>query len=482
MERLRGIDSAFLHLDTPSTRWVILAALILEPTDANPTLDADDVRNLWQARMPQLGAMRRRILGNRALVSRPLWEDETPDVSDHVRVVRVEGGGAEELAAWAGDEAEHPMPSDGHLWEMLVVEGLDHGRVGLVVKLHHSITDGVSALGLLAGLVDTEPTPPPPPTPPAPRHHAEVPPVGAWAAEAAGAMARDLAQRPGVVVRSAAEAANGLRRAAGRLTTGRGGVSLPLMAPRTPMNAALTPAREVGLVDLPVSRVLGVKKATGATFTDVFAAIVTGALRVWLAEAGALPDRPLLAAVPAAAATDIPGMVGSTPGNQLSVLFAHLPTDDPDPVRRLGFLGERLHTGRLVRDDLGPLLAAVGELAPWRLIGAGFNLFTRLDGADRLPPVANLLLTTLPGPREPLYMAGGRIVGLYPIAPILDGIGLNITVVSYEDRVFAGILGCPAKLPPLSGLVHAFSVALDELEEFAPRAGSIRPPDLGPVP
>lgn len=472
VERIRGIDSAFLHLGTPSTRWTVLAVLLLEPA-ATPTIDAEDLCNLWQARMPYLTALRRRVIGHHLLLSRPFFTDETPDVRDHVRVVRADGGGVEELARWASAEAERPIPGSGHLWEFLVVEGLDGDRVGLIIKVHHAVADGVSGLGLLAGLVDLQPVPPPP----APEVRTRR--DGLLIGSAAGALARDVLRWPVSVAGATVDAAAGVGRGAVRLVTHRSSVSLPLTAPRTPMNASLTTDREVGLVALPVSRLTALKREVGATFTDVFAAVVTGALRIWLGDAGELPDRPLLAAVPAAARTGLRGSAGASPGNQLSVLFARLPTDDPDPVRRFSYLRQRLHTGRLVRDDVGPLLAAVGELAPWRMIGTGYQVFTRLDVANRFKPIANLLLTSLPGPRGSLYMAGARIVGLYPVGPIMDGIGLNITAVSNDEHLFVGILGCPATLPPMSALVLAFDAALEELEAVAPELAA-RPHALPP--
>ncbi|MBK9178641.1 MAG: DUF1298 domain-containing protein [Acidimicrobiales bacterium] len=480
MERFRGIDAAFLHLDTDSTRWAVLAVVVLDPTDAPEPVDTRTLKRLFADRMARMAPLRRRMVHLPWLPSRPLWVDDSVDVDVQMRTVHLQlddprsgdarplddgfAGGASDhdlddlaaLARLAAEEAERPLPLDRPLWDAVVVEGLRHGRVGLIMKVHHAITDGASALGLLATLVDAEPVAPPaePPARPAP------PATGPL--DVLAAMAADLVRRPAVVARSLASAAFAIERVIQHVA-GPHHVTLPLTAPPTPLSRAITPQREVALATVPVADVLAVKLATGATFTDVLAAIVTGALRRWLADAGALPDTPLLATIPALATTDIEGLDGPEPGNRLSVLFAPLPTDEADPRRRIELLRERLHAGRLLRNDLGPLLAALAELAPWRLVSPAFRAFSGLDGADHAPPVASVLLTTLSGPTTPLYMAGARIVGLFPLGPIFDGIALNLTVMSREDDVEIGLLGCPDVTPPLAALTAAFPPAVAEL-------------------
>ncbi len=483
MQRFRGIDAAFIHLDTESTRWAVLAVVVLDPADAPEPVDTGTLKRLFADRMERMGPLRRRMVHLPWLPSRPLWVDDAVDVDQQVRTVRLapdhlgetEGawaaGGSDHdvgdlaaLASLAAEEAERALPLDRPLWEAVVVEGLRHGRVGLIMKMHHAISDGASALGLLATLVDAEPVAPPAQRPTCPAAPATGP------VEVLAAIAADLVRRPAVVARSLTSAGFAIERVVQRLAS-QHHVALPLTAPPTPLSRAITEQRQVALATVPVADVLAVKRATGATFTDVLAAIVTGALRRWLADAGALPDKPLLATIPAAATTDIEGVEGPEAGNRLSVLFAALPTDEPDPRRRIELLRDRLHAGRLLRNDLGPLLAALAELAPWRLLSPAFRAFSGLGGADHTPAVASVLLTTLSGPTMPLYMGGARIVGLFPLGPIFDGIALNLTVMSREDDVEIGVLGCPDVTPSLEALTAAFPPAVAELVAATTEAG-----------
>jgi WS/DGAT/MGAT family acyltransferase len=218
---------------------------------------------------------------------------------------------------------------------------------------------------------------------------------------------------------------------------------------------------------LPLDQIKRVKSAYGVTVNDVVLAMVTGALRDHLAAAGATPDRPLVAGVPVSTRTE------GTPlrANSVSTLFVSLPAHLADPVEQVEAVHATTKGAKEQSNLLGvDLLSDWSELTPPRPYSAVIRWYSARNLADRTPPPINLVVSNVPGPRETLYIAGAELVAIYSMGPILEGIGLNVTVWSYRDELFAGVVSCPELLPDLRALVERFAPALDRLEAAAPAA------------
>ncbi|HEY2428881.1 MAG TPA: WS/DGAT domain-containing protein, partial [Acidimicrobiales bacterium] len=230
----------------------------------------------------------------------------------------------------------------------------------------------------------------------------------------------------------------------------------------TPFNAAITPHRKVAFTSVSLADVRAVKDAFGTTVNDVILAVCAGSVRRWLEERGALPDRSLIAGVPVSTRGDDEG--ANFGANLISAMFVALATDVDDPV-------ERLLTIRESTKDAKEEFRAVGAdaLQNWtefsgpRLFGLAVRLYSQMELADLHPPALNFLVSNVPGPPIPLYFAGGRLMALYPLGPVFDGMGLNITVLSYMDQVGFGLLACREVVPDLWHLTEGMNVALDEL-------------------
>jgi WS/DGAT/MGAT family acyltransferase len=318
--------------------------------------------------------------------------------------------------------------------------------------------DGAAAVGVLGALFDVEPIPPADDT---------VPSLESRTSEGVGIgqAARTIARMPLAVVRSATSlpgAAVGFVRSlrdAGR------SVTLPLTAPRTSLNRSITPARSVSLSTVSLPDVREVTQAFGVTVNDVAMAVCAGALRRWLERAGELPDRPLVAAVPVA----VRGTTRRMTGNRVSVLFANLPTHLASPFDRLQAVRDQMRDAKATLRDLGPqTLGVLADAAPWNVVGVLFRAYSNLGLANRLPPPINLVVSNVPGPEVPVYCGGARLVGLYPLGPILDGAALNITMVSCDDDLDIGIVTCPDVAPgSVDELAAACRVSLEELVALA---------------
>ncbi|MGZ8765414.1 MAG: wax ester/triacylglycerol synthase family O-acyltransferase, partial [Acidimicrobiia bacterium] len=381
------------------------------------------------------------------------------DVKIHVRRCslgpRVD---AAALAAFASSLDETPLDPNRPLWEMHVVEGLDDGNIAVVAKLHHALMDGMAGMGFMASLFSFAPEAPEPP-PRVPRE-AERPP--GQLALLAGALP-SLARLPVRAARAGLGALVGMARTGWLLAGAPGPLPNPATAPRTVFNVVASGRRDVAYTSLALDDMRAVKQAFGVTVNDVVLAVVSGALRAYLAQRGTLPDRPLVAAVPVA----LRGDDDTDRANAVSLMFTSLATDVEHPGERLRAVHDATRAAKQLHEAIGPeFLPGLSGVAP------PFALATiaRLYGAALvgwLPVACHALISNVAGPPVPMYFAGARVVALYPLGPLFPGIGLNVTVVSCEDSVGFGAVVCPDAVPDVWDLVHGFAEELARLTKAA---------------
>jgi len=340
-----------------------------------------------------------------------------------------------------------------------VVEGLEGGRVGFVAKMHHSLADGVAAAALLANVLEATPEPVEP-APPTEQWQPDVVPTRTrLVADALVDLVGTARGIPGLVRRTA----TGMREAA-RVRKAHPEVpaGTPLNTPRTRFNGALTPHRVFATTTVPLSTVKDVRHAFDVTVNDVVLAVCAGALMRYLDKHGDVLDKPLLAGVPVSTEgpTDTPRLAG----NRVSNMFVSLRTDIADPVARLRAIHEGATVAKEAFRALGPnMLADWSELTPPRPLSAFMRLYSKWRLADYHAPPQNAVISNVPGPTQPLYIAGARLAELYSTGPILEGIGLNITVWSYLGTLYFGLISCRELMPDLFDLADLLPAALDEL-------------------
>ena len=453
------MDAAFLHNETHSSPWNIVGVLVFDPSTAPEGFNAEVLRRVIAGRIDEVDAFRRRVVDVRGVMSVPHWVlDATVDVTEHVRRAAVPGAsGLNALARLAAKTAQFPLPRDRPLWQMDVVEDMGDGAVGVVAKVHHSIMDGAAAVGVLGALFDLEPLAA---NPKEADQHAPESPQGLGLGQAA----RTLARTPVVAVRTAASLPGVVAGLVRALRDAGRSVTLPMSAPRTTLNRSITSSRDVALTTVPLADVREVAESFDFKINDVIMAMCAGALRTWLRDAGDLPDRPLVAAVPVAVGD---GSARRT-GNRVSVMFAALPTDLADPRARINAVRTEMRNAKATHADVGPdTLGALAEALPWNVVGLLFRAYSDLGLANRLPPAVNLMISNVPGPPVPVYCGGARLQGLYALGPIFDGAALNITVATCGDDVDVGIVTCPDVAPPADALADAMHDSLAELVALA---------------
>jgi diacylglycerol O-acyltransferase len=242
----------------------------------------------------------------------------------------------------------------------------------------------------------------------------------------------------------------------------------PFSAPAVSFNRALTPHRRFVFSSLPLDDVKEVKNALDATVNDIVLALSAAALRRYLQDRGELPSQPLMAGVPVSV-----GEMGTrSSGNRVSNLFTSIPTDIADPIERVRTVHRMMKGAKEVHNALGAeMLSDWTELTPPRPFAAFMRFYSRRQLASRHRPPINLVISNVPGPREALDIAGARLVSIYSMGPILEGIGLNITVWSYCGSLNFGIVSCQELMPDLWQLTDHIHDALEELKKAVASQG-----------
>lgn len=460
MQRLEGLDSSFVYLENEASPMQVAMTCVFDPSTAPGGYSFAKLRGLVEDRLPRLAPFRRRLVEMPGHIHRPVWVDD-PDfhLDEHLhRATLPAPGGPRELADYTSEVISRPLDRGRPLWEMHVLEGLEDGMVGAVTKLHHAAIDGVSGAELTANLLDPEPEPEPVAADEPAWEPDPVPSRLALARDAG----RDLLRQPVSIASGLARtAAAGLRLLRHNRQSQTGRPPAPFDAPRTCCNGPLTNRRHVAFTKIPLADVKEIKNATGVTVNDVILALCASAVRDHLEDHGGRPQRSLVAAVPVSVRTEDDR---GTMGNRLSAMLVDLATTVDDPVARLHTIAAG--TGAAKEQDrvLGPeTVSQLADLTPPAVLAAIGGLESRFDLLGRIPPLCNLVVSNFPGPSFPLYCAGARMAAAYPMGPLALGTGVNITVQSYLDTLWFGIVTCPDTVPQPSALPDRLTDALGEL-------------------
>jgi diacylglycerol O-acyltransferase / wax synthase len=388
------------------------------------------------------------------------WEtDQDVDLEYHVRPSALPAPGrVRELFALVSRLHGGLLDRHRPLWEYHLIEGLEGDRFATYIKIHHSLVDGVAGMRLMTSSLTED-------------ADATIPPF--WADRDRGTQPTPepgggigLGERLMGPVRSAGESARGMaagtvnlaKLATEMLRGQREGVSLP--APKTMWNAPITGARRFAAQSWPIDRLKRAGAASGATLNDVVLAMCAGALRRYLESADALPNRPLVSAVPVSLA--LRGKKsGPEGGNAIGAVLCSLATDIADPRRRLAAIRASMETGK---DAMASMTPTQIQITGSFLMAAPLVVAAVPVAGGVVPPLFNLIISNVPGPPKPLYWNGARMESVYPVSIPFEGQGLNMTVLSSAGSMHFGIIGCRSNVPHLQHMLGYLEDSLAELE------------------
>src|SRR5947207_9540816 len=333
MERLSGLDASFLYLESSSNHMHVAATMTFDPSTVEGGYSFEKSKDVIRERLHLIPQFRQRLAAVPFNLHHPVWvEDPDFDLDYHVRRIAAPAPGSyHELADIAGDIASRQLDRSRPLWELYIVEGLEHGHIGVVAKMHHSTIDGVSGANTMVHLFDLEANPAEEPE--GPEREAEHMPSDA---ELLAYAVRSRLKRPlqvaSVIPKAATSVVNVVRE---RRSSDTVNPPAPLTAPRTSFNGAITPHRKVAYSIASLSDVKAIKNAFGSTVNDVVLAVVGGGLRRYLERRGGLPEKSLIATVPISVRPPEGEEDTSVGANKVSAMFTSLATDVADPVERL---------------------------------------------------------------------------------------------------------------------------------------------------
>jgi diacylglycerol O-acyltransferase len=466
VQRLTGLDATFLYLETSTTHMHVSSVIIVDPSTAPRPFGFDEYKQLLADRLHLAPPWRRRLVEIPFGLHHPLWiEDPDFDLDFHLRRAALPApGGMEELATFAAEFHSRPLDRSRPLWEIYVVEGLEGGKMAVVGKTHHAAIDGVSGAELTVALLDL--TPEVAKVEPEPWKPDRVPSDF----ELVGYAASSLARQPLAALKAArrtAEMALNLRRRNRQPDVEP--PPAPFAAPKTSINAPITSHRLFAMADVSLSDIKRVKNAFGCTVNDVVLALCAGALRKYFEGLGEEVDADLVAMIPISVRTEDQS---GTMGNQVSGMLSSLATTIDDPGERLAAI--TVGTKRAKEQDKAVSAVVLTDwtefMAP-AVAARAARLASSMRVLDRLNPIFNVVISNVPGPNIPLYSCGAELQAMYPMGPITDGAGLNITVFSYRDNVHFGLVACRETVPGVAKFADYLQESLDELVKAAQERG-----------
>ncbi|TEU30412.1 WS/DGAT/MGAT family O-acyltransferase [Alkanindiges illinoisensis] len=379
-------------------------------------------------------------------------EDEEFDLDQHFRHISLpRPGRIRELLIYVSQEHSALIDRAKPLWECHIIEGIEGNRFAMFFKMHHAMVDGVAGMRLLEKSLSHSPT-----------ENSIVPP---WAVKnnklkrptanplsKTAKLVRVLTEQIQTVPNLSRELINTVFKEMGKNPD----YVSTFQAPQCIINQPISASRRFAAQSYDLARFRNVAKKLGVTINDVVLAVCSGALRSYLIAQRALPKKPLIAMVPISLRTD-----DSHSGNQISMILANLGTHKGDPLERLeiikrSVLNAKNRFGRMKPSEILSYSGLVYSTA-------GLNL---LSGALPRHQAFNLVISNVPGPREPLYWNGAQLDALYPASVLMDGQALNITLTSYMDKLEVGITACRHVLPRVQSLLALLEEEIQTFEHL----------------
>lgn len=447
--KLSIMDSGWLMMETRETPMHVGGlALFAIPDDA----PADYMESIYRYLVEVNGICRpfnQKIQSHLPMRMDAAWvEDKTFDIDYHVRHSALpRPGRVRELLALVSRLHAQRLDPSRPLWESYLIEGLEGKRFALYTKMHHSMVDGVAGMYLMQSRLANSA-----------EDRLPVPWSGEWDAEK---KPRKSSGAPAVAT-GMKGTVNNLRRGSGQLVDllrqpKDGNVKTIYRAPKTQLNRRVTGARRFAAQSWSLPRIKAAGKKHGGTVNDIFLAMCGGALRRYLLSQEALPDQPLVAQVPVSLRSADQAGDG---GNAITTVQVSLGTHIAEPLNRLAAIQDSM---KGVKSRLGDMQKSeIDVYTVLTNVPLSLGQVTGLSG--RVSPMFNLVISNVPGPKDPLYLNGAEMLASYPVSLVLHGYALNITVLSYKDSLEFGVIGCRDTLPHIQRFLDYFEESLVELE------------------
>ena len=481
MKSLTGLDATFLYLETPEMPMHVgsfnLCAL---PEGFKGSFHKAVLEHIGR-RMHLAPVFNRKLVFMPLDLGHPLWvEADSVDIGFHIRRAGVAKKGAVPMtlakahklcAQLHGELIDRNFP----LWEFYIFDRikLPDGKIvgGFFSKIHHAALDGKGAVLLANALLDISATPRdvPPPDPSKRRMRESDLKIGKMIGSVFSSSLGQLVKAVKSLPAAAATFGGTLVKQSTGSSSAGVKAKMPMkLAPPTPFNTGITKNRVFVTATVPLAECKAMGKAVGGSFNDIVLWICATALRNYLTQHHSLPKKSLVAAMPVSL-RDAGALDATNLGNQVSMTLVELGTHLAHPLKRMNAIMASTAKVKTSMQSLKGLLPTdyPSLLAPWLVGGAAkmaLNAYGKSGMAARLPMVANLVISNVPGTPVPLYLAGAEFLSFHPLSIIMHGLGLNITIQTYAGHVDFGIIADKRALPHATDLAKAIEAAFAEAQ------------------
>jgi diacylglycerol O-acyltransferase len=451
--KLNALDLALLSLEKQTTPVNVASLTILQIPENYQGNYARDLITELEQQPP--GAPFNQKLSSEHVTSMPSWiEDEQFDIHYHVRHSALpKPGTQEDLLELISRMHSRLLDKQRPLWEFYLIEGLEGNRIAMYMKMHHACIDGMGGVELMENcfsLAEQDQVIAPwsgLKKPRQPKVQTEKPSL----AESAINLGKGVSKAGGLVQDISKLFANQGLKIVGLKSDE---APVPFTAPKSLFNVPITGTRRFAVSSMDLDEIKAVGKQAGATVNDMILAMCSGALRQYMQDRQKLPDKPLIATVPVSVR-----QLHRT-GNQITYVMANLATDEGDSLKRLAKIGESTKSAKEEVQEV-----AVEAATGFAVIAQGFTAaLNQLNITGFVPPPANVTISNVPGPKQPLYFGRAKLTAMYPLSVLIDGQSLNITVVSYCDKISFGFMACRDILPDVDVLADYVDEAFESIK------------------
>jgi diacylglycerol O-acyltransferase / wax synthase len=507
LNHLSALDALFLYLETPETPMHVGSLILMEKPRAHKTSFYKNIRKHVATRMHLAPLFSRKLAFMPFDLANPIWvEADEVDLDWHIQSLTLPKPGTRaQLETAVARLHEGMLDRDRPLWQFTVIEGLDSGEVAFYAKIHHAGLDGQGGVALAQAVLDVEPKPKARVKQTAEKSaSSSLTPSAARMISAAfrtsvaqygkilkavpnavkmvgglsvSALSASQAKKMGAPSEQLAGVANMAEMAASVATLKT--TDTPLQAakkllpkgiklgPRTPLNVAISAKRAFATARLPLDETKAIAKHFEVKLNEVVLATCAGALRRYFATDKAALSKAMVSAVPASLRA--PG--DTSQNNQVTMMLINLATNIADPVKRMDAIKQSSQAAKMVTGAMkGVMSSATSDLPtlgiPW-LMSIITPLYKTAVASNRIPVVANVVISNVPGPPMPLYMAGATMKSYYPVSIVTHGLALNITIHSYAGMLDYGFIAAKDQVPKLDKLGAMLREAHHELLTLA---------------
>lgn len=458
MKRLSGTDALFLYGENPAWHQHVGGLVVLDPSGSD-RFGFGAVRETLLSRLDLVPKYRWKIKEVPLNLDRPVWVDDTSfDIDRHLRRIAVPSpGGRKEVGDLIGQLMSHQLDRRIPLWELWYIEGVAGDNVGVFLKQHHCLMDGVTGASLSEQLFDLEPNPPAQPP-------SALPPDTSAGMEPSDLelLARSLLPTLGTTRRAVRYGFRTVQRGVtvAQHTRSSDAPAGLLGQPVPALNDAVGPRRQLAFASVSLEDVRRLRKELDVKVNDVVLALCAGSLRRYLLDRDALPSSPLVASVPVSTRV----ADGDTGANQVAAMNVSLATEIEDPVDRIRTIAASTRSAKLMTEAVrARQIQSVGEVAPPLLINVASRAVWASKLFRRMPAAMHVTVSNVPGPSFPLYSCGARVSGIYAASVLMANMALNVTCMSYIDRIDFGITVDPDIVKDPWDLADGIPAELEEL-------------------